>query len=131
MSGWRRIVTGCVVCARTVRALRKSAVGNCLASGDPECQWTVRSWRQCQLARGPGCRTRSLRVGQGDPAAIIWPAVVREELGPEADDPLHFLLAGAIHWAQVEVDAVLDLLGVGNGVGCQLLWRSPERPPKT
>src|SRR5262245_11973170 len=56
-----------------------------------------------------------LRIGERDPATAIGPPMIGEVRRSQREDPLHLLLAGAIHRAQVKVHPVLHLLAVGDG----------------
>ena len=57
----------------------------------------------------------ALRIGERDPATAIGPAMIGEVRRSQREDPLHLLLVGAIHRAQVKVHPVLHLLRVGDG----------------
>src|ERR1019366_5680474 len=58
----------------------------------------------------------ALRVGQYYPARPVGPPMVFDQRRPERQDPLHLLLPGLrsrLSRRQVQVNAVLDLLGLG------------------
>src|SRR5258706_9019922 len=57
----------------------------------------------------------ALGIGERNPAAAIRPPVVGQLRCPERDDPLGFLLAGAVGRSQVQVDPVLHRLAVWDG----------------
>src|SRR5690606_41482982 len=58
----------------------------------------------------------ALRVGHRHPAGAraVLAAAVGEHGGADTDQPVDLLLLGAVRGAQVEVQAVLDRLGLGH-----------------
>jgi hypothetical protein len=54
----------------------------------------------------------AFRVGHHDPASAVRQVAVRFDAGAEGDRAFDLLGAGAARWCEVEVEAVLGLLGV-------------------
>src|SRR5215217_6810357 len=57
----------------------------------------------------------ALGVGQDDPAGAVGAAVVGDQGGADPEQPLDLLVAGPVVGHQVQVDPVLDRLGLGHG----------------